>query len=1324
MEECSISRLRLYSKEINLDDFIDFAIQTGVLNKDSYCEIWSKPEKHRLDKLFYKVVEKGCSYVKLALDYLNEKVPNINEIINDEENFRKSTIRGNFPKLPPHYVKRESLASVVKQHLQELTWDQPLVIHGMMGYGKSCLVNEVLHDKILRKCFDNYIFWINLGEHQNSDNILQTMLNLYTRACDSPNKVYCPEDILDLKERLKQLFLESRLKNALLILDDVCNTEVLKLFDIGCRTVITTQDKNILRNEAVHLVEVKSGFLLEEAMELFKLSLDTKKDLPVVAEEVYRTCKGHPMLIALIGSYLSENKTVFSMNDDQIWEYIRFMFSKGDYRLNDFDDDVRIPSEKIRTCVDQLLSRKELKSRYMDLAIFMQDVNIPPEVLKILWNTTITDVMHTMNKFAQKSLVVPFYHSNQQRFIYGVHDIHLKYLKEETKDHIQEIHKRLIDNYDLLINGNYAKLPDDNYSFHFIGYHMSEAREFAKFEMYFNLEFLEAKIRAVGKDDVLTDMETYRDLITGKDAALDTKLNHYKEFIRKHGANLYNFPKTSIIQYALQEKKDSCIYDTAVAYAKTSPRLFFKFIRSVSEDLDEFQNINIRDDITCACFVNSVKHILLGFSSGKIKLFYERYEKEISSFAGHSSPIKNLIISPDKSHFLSIGSEGLVKFWKFSDDRRNSIESIGSPKTTQSNWQDLFSPDNGEIQPKKEITQKNDRLVSAAFATSFPVPPYAVTGSKNGCCVVWDLDTGKEVCSIGPRGYEISCVHLSSRDVIFSYDDLINIYKFTTKNNKIEAEYSSALYNKYKVKAFFPCKQEIIAVSHNNIRLWNVNTKKPQDHNLNLEPEEQCLCLALTSDLNYLIFSTEKGKIYFWNVPKKETFKEIKSKGLAKSLDTFYDEDKTFHILLIGSDKRTLQQCYIHPNKDSTELCYTSTPLFVAHWKNNQPFFPLVSSPENKIQVYRGYSLISETDKINVTITRLCLSACGDYVIYGLSTGEIRIFNIKNKTNTKLPPIENRGSIKFLSCYDMDNYSTLNLIDNLNSALDLNVNRQYFSGVVVAVCDNNYLSVHKNHHPLLLSSVDNPVVFSKGDHFILVDSSCKISKLDIRTNSFTTFDSHLEIGNFSVALLAAAFCGQKNYLTLGCKKGDFYYLDLVELKENHGGNHVAQLKETFELEETIKSCCISPDGCLVVAGFVSGNIRVWNMQTGKKDNFYGCHSDSVEQLMFCPSLDPILISLSEEVSWWNFQSFKQNSKPVRTGAFKPKRIEILNVSENECNMDIGFWSNRTPSDGSCLLSCLRLNARPIYLSASSDFNTFLILDEKGKIYIIERLEQS
>lgn len=76
---------------------------------------------------------------------------------------------------------------------------------------------------------------------------------------------------------------------------------------------------------------MRIGFSKEESLELFKKSLKLNWDLNGPAEEIHSICQGHPMLIALIGSFLQENADEVRGGNTAIWQYIKKMFLRGNY---------------------------------------------------------------------------------------------------------------------------------------------------------------------------------------------------------------------------------------------------------------------------------------------------------------------------------------------------------------------------------------------------------------------------------------------------------------------------------------------------------------------------------------------------------------------------------------------------------------------------------------------------------------------------------------------------------------------------------------------------------------------------------------------------------------------------------------------------------------------------------------------------------------------------------------------------------------------------------------------------------------------------------
>jgi len=118
-----------------------------------------------------------------------------------------------------------------------------------------------------------------------------------------------------------------------------------------------------------------------------------------------------------------------------------------------------------------------------------------------------------------KSLVVKHVleQSSMCSVLYGIHDLLLDYLKcQLNSEKHKAAHRKLIDAYMRKCNSDFGALPNDNYIFWFLGYHLYKAEYTEMFpKAYLNLHFISAKLRATGPSDLLNDYRKYGDYISG-----------------------------------------------------------------------------------------------------------------------------------------------------------------------------------------------------------------------------------------------------------------------------------------------------------------------------------------------------------------------------------------------------------------------------------------------------------------------------------------------------------------------------------------------------------------------------------------------------------------------------------------------------------------------------------------------------------------------------------------------------------------------------------------------------------------------------------------
>ncbi|CAG9859130.1 unnamed protein product [Phyllotreta striolata] len=1286
-ENSLYSRINQYRDVVDFDTFVDFLYSRKYIDANDYKEVYSKSQRDRIVALNYKIRRK--ENLEGVLDELRRLHPHHDKAIEDNERLRRTLVVGEFPSLPPYYVTRKSLIEEVSMNLQRLEEGRKLVIHGMMGYGKSSLVNRVLNDVEILALFQNKVFWVNLGEYTKKEDLLKPLMcKLFKRVGSVLDKTvsHYPSDLDELKHELTLLFTDERLNKALIVLDDVRNRHILDLFDLKCRTVITTQDLTICNRYDIIPIKVESGFDLSESLSLFKKSLRMSGDnidLPPEASVIHEICQGHPLLISLIGSYLNENATAFG--DNAIWTHMIDLFSNGNYRLNEYSCDTLDVIGIIEQCVDNLLSDNNgnMKDFYHDLAIFETDVNIPPQVLAILWDKNLNEVRNIMNVLAEKSLVVRFFHENIKTYIYGIHNIYLAYLKRKTANTIRFIHKKLIAGYDRLTNKNYAELPNDNYTLQFIGHHLYQAEEFQKFDVYFDLGFLELKLKAVGKEDVLRDMTEYEEFICKGETSVKQKLEEYKSFIQRCGAMLFTYNKMSIVQCALGESKTSQIYRSALKLANESSHLYFQLLRPFGE-LD-YCKIRIGDDITSACFVDSPETILVGTEDGRIKLLYD--QKVLANFQRQEKPVKNLTVSPNRSAFLSLTEDGTVNLFNLpvgNKKKRASFNDPQSSKLMQLNWKDMYTSDKCEF-PYRTFRLKNDeKITSAVFCKNFPETDRIATGTDKGDVWIWDVQSGKTVCNTGPRGSEASCLSYHKDSIMFSCQSSVLAFYVTATGCK----YRYQLHNDRTCRSVFECGEKIITVSDTNVNRWKRKVKSEIFRN-DVDGKEN-VCSVLTEDEKYLVVSTNQNSIYIYDLEEDKILREFISNGKAVFLDLFYNDDKSVHILLVGSDKKIVEQCNIQPEyfaRNSRKI-----PAFTPFFRSKSPLTVSVTN-ERTLKVCNGYSLISESESIPSEITCTCFSSNGNFVIYGSSTGQIGTFDLRLKTTKNLFDLPQLVPINSLKCFDI--YRGIDEDFNL--------------GVIVGTFDDDNMFVY-NDGTICTAKISKPVAFNRDNLLVVIDvkghvyvwnvDSCDFVRAipkDVEDSRRNSNDDEEE------RLLLCDYCVRQS---LVCTyKENASYCKVFELDIDESVSIERNRIRTFD--EKIRCLKFSAKGDLLAVGTNTGLIRVHDLIKNHQLALLNIHEYPVEQLMFAPFDEPILISLADEIAFWNLRMRDEKNN--------------FDVQLRKKSNSISIWCNRTPLEG-CLLSVIKLKDKAKNIWSSKDFNSFLIEDHSRNVHIMSVFE--
>jgi len=417
--------------------------------------------------------------------------------------------------------------SEIRRCLKEISPGHFVVLNGMAGAGKSVLAAESVRDAdLVLNTFDNNVFWLNLGQTDKD-----TLLTKMQALCEKLDHTLTPPLSVDqATERLRRLMTEPKRRNSLLILDDVWRGEVVRAFDFGCRVLMTTRDASVAKvvNGRALVIKIQDGFTHAESIKFLADYLGIDQDeLPEQANQIYAESKGSPMVLSLLAPLLVQRGNQRQQQVIDIGRWDHYLGKLRDRRYSQLKRNSSYNYETINEAIAISFGDLDAETRALlnDFVIFIDDVNIPAPVLHVLWQCSPYEMEEKMGLLVAKSLIAYHVHqgdhsstSASPMVVYGIHDLVLDYLKSHVSPEEQRAaHCKLIEAYLTECQGDYGALPDDNYIFWFLGYHLYKAECTHLFpQIYLNLHFISAKLRACqGSSDLLNDLRKYQDYISG-----------------------------------------------------------------------------------------------------------------------------------------------------------------------------------------------------------------------------------------------------------------------------------------------------------------------------------------------------------------------------------------------------------------------------------------------------------------------------------------------------------------------------------------------------------------------------------------------------------------------------------------------------------------------------------------------------------------------------------------------------------------------------------------------------------------------------------------
>jgi hypothetical protein len=403
------------------------------------------------------------------------------------------------PSQRPRHLRRPEYFSTLKQALLGTTdravgitgarpqvGDSRIGLHGMGGIGKTVLAIDLVNDDEVRRAFPDGVFWLTLG--QSIDPLqLQAELAGYLTG---ETKAFATDH--EGRDRLRQLFDG---KSCLLVLDDLWRPRDAESFDVlgpQSRLLVTTRDADLLVR--LGACELALGVPDEElGLELLaSFSGQDRDTLSTAAGKVLESCGHLPLALAVAGAQIRGGAA---------WEDVLSALERGRLEFPGYGsifNALQVSTEALATSD---------RDRYLELAVFPEDADVPVGAICTLWHHTggmeAPDSRELLRRLHRKALLIRSDDGTRISF----HDLQHDFLRLNIPSLVKG-HAALIDAYRATAPSGWASGPNDGYFFQHLPQHLVPADRLAELKaLLCNYDWLLAKLRATNVSGILTDYD-------------------------------------------------------------------------------------------------------------------------------------------------------------------------------------------------------------------------------------------------------------------------------------------------------------------------------------------------------------------------------------------------------------------------------------------------------------------------------------------------------------------------------------------------------------------------------------------------------------------------------------------------------------------------------------------------------------------------------------------------------------------------------------------------------------------------------------------------
>ena len=218
------------------------------------------------------------------------------------------------------------------------------------------------------------------------------------------------------------------------------------------------------------------------------------------------------------------------------------------------------------------------------------------------------------------------------------------------------------------IEFDYSLLPNDNYIYHSLAYHLYFAdRQHLFAPIFLNLRFAANKISQVGPSDLLNDYIDFQRFFFAEN---EIKLDDYRSFVASNSSVLCE-PNLDILQIALCESDESQVYQDAYQLVTSLDsdlnRSYFNWTNKHNCSMEappKLLNFKCHHEVNCATYSPDSRYIVT-ISEKTLQVWNGITGEKITQIDdSHHEQINHCVFSRNGHYLLTSGDDGQAILWQ------------------------------------------------------------------------------------------------------------------------------------------------------------------------------------------------------------------------------------------------------------------------------------------------------------------------------------------------------------------------------------------------------------------------------------------------------------------------------------------------------------------------------------------------------------------------------------------------------------------------------------------------------------------------------------